>query len=624
MVFCVDCLLIAAAQFLAYEFRFEFSISPKEMHNLIYGVILIVPFKLIVFYFFNLYRGMWRYTGISDLLNLTKANVVATLIIIAVLVMFNRFHGISRSVFIIDGVICFLLTSSFRLLIRLYLSKSIDGSPVALLKTVLATNKHRSDVPTLVLGAGDAGEALSREITGNHHLKIHLVGFLDDDLSKIGRSVHGIPVLAPLQRLPQVVDKYGIKQIFIAMPSASANQIRRAVELCDRTRLTYKTLPSLSNLIDGSVSVKSLRDVNYEDLLGRPPVELDDESISQYLSGKTVLISGAGGSIGSELCRQIVSYHPAHVILLDNSEYNLFNIDAELRKPGATHLQASYLGRAQDRNLLDLIYKKHAPQIVFHAAACKHVHLVEASPWEGIFNNVIGSRVMMEAAVSHGAERFVMVSTDKAVRPASVMGACKRVAELIARSFNGAGTKIMTVRFGNVIGSSGSVMPVFRKQIQDGGPVTVTDENAERYFMTITEASRLILQAGALGKGGEIFILKMGTPVRIMQMAEDLIRLSGREPYTDVDIVVTGLREGEKLCEELIAHGENSLSTAHDKIMVLRLSQEMEISETDAARFAELLAALCDNARRCDSDGIKATLQEILPEYHPSAADGKH
>jgi FlaA1/EpsC-like NDP-sugar epimerase len=608
---------------LAYSFRFEFVIPAKELNHILLGISFLIPLKIFIFYWFDLYRGMWRYTGISDLQNLVKANVVSTLIIFSFLLIINRFEGLSRSVFLMDGVLCFLFTAGFRVVIRIYFSNKKFGWN-QILKKAFGFNNHKlTGISTLLLGAGSAGEALIREIDNNPLLGINPVGFLDDDSAKKGLSLHGIPVLGGIGRLKDIVVKYKIEQIFLTMPSASAHEIRRVVKECEETGLPYKTLPGIGNLIDGSVSVKDLRDVNYEDLLGRPPVELDDSSISQYIRDKTILVTGAGGSIGSELCRQILKYRPGLLVFLDHSEFSLFTIDAELRNNTFGVEVLGLLGRVQDSNFLGHVFQKYHPQIVFHAAAYKHVHLVERFPWEGVLNNVVGSKTLMETSVEHQVERFVLVSTDKAVRPTNVMGASKRVTELLARSMNGGQTKFMAVRFGNVVGSSGSVVPFFRQQIRAGGPVTVTHPEATRYFMTIPEASKLILQAGAIGNGGEIFVLEMGTPVRIMQMAEDLIRLSGKEPYAEIDIVITGLREGEKIYEELITDDEGVATTNHEKIMVLRPAQNGNAPygpDFFTQELAERVAHLTEAASCCDVKRIKAILKEIVPEYTPAGA----
>ncbi|PKN04291.1 MAG: polysaccharide biosynthesis protein, partial [Deltaproteobacteria bacterium HGW-Deltaproteobacteria-9] len=408
-------------------------------------------------------------------------------------------------------------------------------------------------------------------------------------------------------------------------PSASGEQVRRIVDACQHCNATYKILPGIGELIDGRVSIKLLRDINYEDLLGRPPVHLNVKDIRNSLDGKTVLVTGCGGSIGSELCRQVIKYQPGKIILLDSSEPGLFKIQMEIQNKYYFNHCVTILGRVQDEDLIDDIFKKYKPEAVFHAAAYKHVPMMEKNPWQAVFNNIVGSRVVMEMAVKHHVDRFVMVSTDKAVRPTNVMGASKRVTELIMQCQQGNGTRFMAVRFGNVVGSSGSVIPLFRRQILQGGPVTVTHPEVNRFFMTIPEASQLILQAGTMGEGGEVFILKMGTPVKIADMARDLIRLSGKEPDVDIKIVYTGLREGEKLYEELITVGEDILPTDHEMVMVLKSNTYFNgsgnLQEAKKSLYREL-DELVKIAARHDAKGIKAKLKEILPEYTPQENEG--
>jgi FlaA1/EpsC-like NDP-sugar epimerase len=482
--------------------------------------------------------------------------------------------------------------------------------------------KHRTRV--LIIGAGDAGEKILREIFENYQLHYEVAGFIDDDPAKQGRAIHGVSVLGTMEELRDLIGKMEVNELLIAIPSAGGEQLRRIVDICKDCRIPYKTLPGIGEIIDGRVSVKALRDVKYEDLLGRPPVELDVLGIRNYLDGRTVLVTGCGGSIGSELCRQVVKYQPDALVLVDASEANLFHIQMELQHESHFRKCHAILGHVQDRPLMASVFEKFRPHVVFHAAAYKHVPILEKNPWEAVTNNIVGSRMVMELAVAHNVDRFVLVSTDKAVRPTNVMGASKRIAELLLQSFQGNGTKFMAVRFGNVVGSSGSVVPLFRRQIEQGGPVTVTHPDVNRYFMTIPEAAQLIVQAGAMGQGGEIFILKMGTPVNIADMARDLIRLSGKEPDKDIKIVFTGLREGEKLYEELITVGEGIVPTGHEKIMVLR-SDGLPNGLKNAARLRDWLDAelrlLDDAAHRHDSQAIKKKLQEIVPEYTPQAGN---
>jgi FlaA1/EpsC-like NDP-sugar epimerase len=609
-----DALIFVFAIVLAYLFRFELSfgyVYIKQIQNLI---IWIVPLKLIIFFSFGLYRGMWRYTSISDFWLLTKACLLSTLLILAIILYVSRFEGYSRVIFIADGFFTFLLTGGVRIIIRsyyaAYVSPKIIQSPLS--KMILKK--------VLIIGAGAAGEKILREIFENYQLHYKVVGFIDDDPKKQGRSIHGIRVLGNVEKIVKILEKKDVEEILIAIPSASGDQIRNIVEACRNCNVSYKILPGIGELIDGRVSIKVLRDINYEDLLGRPLVHLNIKDIRNYLDDKTVLITGCGGSIGSELCRQVIKFQPHSIILLDASEINLFNIQMEIQNEKYYRKSEAVLGHVQDKKLMEDVFKKFKPQVVFHAAAYKHVPMMEKNPWEAVFNNIIGSRVAMETSIKHHVERFVLVSTDKAVRPTNVMGASKRVAELIMQSLQENGTRFMAVRFGNVVGSSGSVIPVFRRQIEQGGPVTVTHPDVNRYFMTIHEASQMILQAGTMGEGGEVFILRMGTPVKIADMARDLIRLSGKEPDMDIKIVFTGLRDGEKLYEELITVEEDILPTSHEKVMVLRSNRPFNGAK-DLQESRDILgnkiAELMKDALRHDSRAIKKILKEIVPEYTP-------
>ena len=414
----------------------------------------------------------------------------------------------------------------------------------------------------LIIGAGDAGEQMLREIRQNPRHNYEVVGFLDDDPKKRGMKIHGVPVLGPIQKIHNMTYDDEMDEILIALPSASTKQMRRIIEACEATGLKTRTTPGIGELIDGKISFKSIREVSFEDILGRDPVNLDMEIIESYLADKIILVSGAGGSIGSELCRQITSFDPKNLILLDKTENNLFNIEMEFCQRFPRVPITPVLGDVHNRGFLERLFKAHKPQVVFHAAAFKHVPIVELNPWEGVFNNIVGTKNIVKASYQSGVERFVMISTDKAVRPVSVMGATKRVAEMITSCYaaypntSSSGGRFLSVRFGNVIGSEGSVIHLFKKQIERFGPVTVTHPEITRYFMTIPEACKLILQAGAFGEGGEIFVLDMGTPIKIVDMARDLIRLSGFKPDVDIEIKFIGLRPGEKLYEELITESE--------------------------------------------------------------------
>ncbi|MGD0279989.1 MAG: nucleoside-diphosphate sugar epimerase/dehydratase [Smithella sp.] len=614
-----DAVIFATATILAYLFRFEFALDSSNIRQILFLISWMVPLKIVVFLSFGIYRGMWRYTSVRDFWLIARACALSLLLVMFIILFTQRFEGYSRSVFIIDSAFAFLLIGGERLLIRSFFASYSDKENSSGIFPREPVKK------VLIIGAGDAGEKILREISENHQLNYHVVGLIDDDPKKQKMSIHGIPVLGKVEKLHNILKKADVQEILIAIPSATGEQIRRVTEKCLSCNVPHKILPGIGELIDGQVSMKALRDISYEDLLGRSPVQLDVKNIYNYLDGKTVLITGGGGSIGSELCRQVIKYQPRKLILLDASESNLFNIQMEIQNESYFRHCEAILGQVQDENLMNNIFEKFKPEIVFHAAAYKHVPMLEKNPWQAVTNNIIGSRVAMETAIRHHAQRFVLVSTDKAVRPTSVMGASKRVAELIMQCQQGNGTRLMAVRFGNVVGSSGSVIPLFRRQIERGGPVTVTHPEINRFFMTIPEASQMILQAGTMGNGGEIFILRMGTPVKIADMARDLIRLSGKEPDVDIKIVFTGLRDGEKLYEELIAVGEDILPTSHRKVMVLRSSSHFNGARNQQEACQSLyleIDELTKIAARHDAKGIKRKLQEIVPEFTLQDNDG--
>ena len=607
-----DVLLIVTAHLLAYAIRFDFALSPTEWSKVVAVLPLLLPVKLVFFYWFGLYRGMWRYTGLTDLLNIAKACVVTGLLALTVLLFLYRFEGFSRSVFLLDPVLTFLLVAGLRVGLRLFYQR-IQGQRLFDNSEKLTSRRRK---PLLIIGAGDAGEKIAREIFDNRNLPYRVVGFIDDHPGKIGQQIHGIPIFGPIVDLPEFVARTGARELLIAVPSAGRDQMGRIVEICRETGVPFKTLPSLGELISDRVSIRNIREVSYRDLLGRPPVRLELERIEEIMAGRTVLVTGAGGSIGSELCRQIIRFQPGKLILLDAGEHNLYQVEMELLHEHNFRDYVTVLGRVQDRELLEPLFAQYRPAVVFHAAAYKHVPMVERNPWEGVYNNVFASKRLMEASVRHGVDRFILISTDKAVRPTNVMGASKRLTEIIMQSYCGPGelagsTRFMAVRFGNVLGSSGSVIPLFKRQIELGGPVTVTHPEMTRYFMSIEEAAQLILQAATMGEGGELFILEMGTPVRIAQMARDLIRLCGKEPDGEIEIRYTGLRPGEKMYEELITEGEGIVPTGHEKIMVLRGRC------VDPAGLRAPLERLKALAAAHDGEGIKGELRALIPEYTP-------
>lgn len=626
IVMAADIVIFVAAYVGAYLLRFDFTLEPYYRVQLYKMLPFLLPGKILIFFIFGLYRGMWRYTSLNDLWRLAQATLLSMLFYMAAAHFIFNFHllppvafskGYPRSVFYLDGMLTFLMIGGLRMGIRLSYAGPYRFGGLWPFRSLRLNSLRGAGKSALIIGAGGAGEKILREILDNPRLNYQMVGFLDDDHTKWGRSLHGLRVLGGVELLPEVIRWGTIDEVLIATPSATGAQMRRIIEICKSCGLRYRTLPEIGSIIDGKVSVKRLRDVRYEDLLRRLPVNLDTTEISRYLQGRRVLVTGAGGSIGSELCRQLIRFKPDELILLDNSELNLFNIQMELHHELNFRRYRCFLGRVQHRELMDRIFSECRPQLIFHAAAYKHVPLLEENPWEAIYNNVLGSRVVMDLALKFGAERFVLVSTDKAVRPSNVMGASKRLAELILQSLQGNGVRLMAVRFGNVIGSSGSVLPLFRRQLERGGPITVTHPEVTRYFMTIPEAAQLILQAGGLGAGGEIFILEMGTPVKIAKMAEELIRLSGKEPGKDIEIIFTGLRDGEKLYEELITQGEGIVDTGHEKIMVLRTNDwHGKNNQDEFKRWLDKgLEELYRIADTHDAQAIKAKLSEFLPEY---------
>ena len=618
IVFIADVVLLTAALYGAFSVRFDFNI-PSYYANSFLGM---VPYALLTkvacFFFFDLYRGMWRYTSISDLLNVIKAATLSSLLIATFIAFKTRFIGYSRSVILIDWFLTILFIAGFRLVVRLFFeSFTADQSghrPRPSLKGILS--RHRKNAKRLlIVGAGDCGEKIFREIHINASLPYQIVGFLDDNRNKLGRKIHGVPVLGRIDEIDAAIKKVKADEALIAIPSASGQQMRKIVECCKDSGIPFKIVPGYGELIDGRVSIKAIRDVAYRDLLGREAVRLDEKGIGAYIEGNCVMISGAGGSIGSELCRQVCRFNPKEVVLYEWAESPLYEIELELKRNFKDIRIVPVLGDIQSSEHLSKIFDAHAPRTVFHAAAYKHVPVLELQPWKAVENNILGTAHLLNTVKKFDIDRFVFVSTDKAVRPTNVMGASKRVAEMLIQCQNrdpGSETKFAIVRFGNVVGSVGSVVPLFRRQIETGGPVTVTHPEVTRYFMTVPEACQLILQAGALCSDHvEVFVLEMGQPIKISDMARDLIRLSGFEPDVDIKIEVIGLRPGEKLYEELITEGEGIVPTSHQKIMTLR---------GDVCGLSQLngkIDKLAQMAAEQNAEKIKATLKEIVADYQP-------
>ncbi len=615
VVLLLDAVLLTGAFYLAHLIRFDFDIPLWAVTRFRELLFFVLAGKLICFYFFDLYKGMWRYTGINDLLNVVKASTAASLMLITAVLFTTRFEQVSRSVFIVDWCLTLMLIIGVRVVTRLCFENFSGNIGLRDVKNLL----HRLFRPgrdqgrrMLIIGAGDCGEKICRQFHENPSVRSHVVGFLDDDRSKTGRNIHGVPVLGTIDEMDIIAPAMEIEEVIIAIPSATSKRMREIVGACRKADVNFKIIPDMGELIDGRITLNAIRNVEYRDLLGREPVRLDTEGIGGYLGRKCVLVTGAGGSIGTGLCRQICRFAPETIVLVERAESPLYEIDLELTKNFKDVTVVPVLADIQDKAELTRIFTRFRPEIVFHAAAYKHVPMMEKHPWKAVENNIIGTRNLVETARNFKCDRFVFVSTDKAVNPANVMGASKRVCELLVQKENTkdrSGTRFITVRFGNVIGSVGSVIPLFKKQIREGGPVTVTHPDMIRYFMLIPEACQLILQAGAMGGGGEIFILEMGEPVKIDQMARDLIRFSGFEPEVDIPIVYTGLRPGEKLYEELMTDLEGVVPTDHKKIRVLS-SHTGDLGELESR-----LAALKKAAEDRDADRIRQQLHRIVPEY---------
>jgi len=615
IILVADVCLFVAALVLSYVVRYSAAIPHAEFHAIQLVLPWVILVKVLTFAHTGVYRGMWRYTSLPDAWRLLSSTLLTLLVITTGLTFVNRFHGYPRSVFIADSIFTLFFCGGIRVGIRLFYSTRLQIPGLTDQNNLPPPPRSR----LILIGAGDAADKIIREVQGNFRSAYEIVCCLDDDTAKQQRSMHGIPIRGPVSHLSHFAKKFHAAETLIVMPSVTGDRLREIVATCEASKIPFRTLPSLSALIDGDVTINDLRPVNFEDLLGRPAVQLDLAKIGSYLTGKTVAVTGAGGSIGSELCRQIIRFNPAALILIDASEYNLYKIELELKSDRQFASVVPILGRVQDQPLLDHIFGKYRPRVVFHAAAYKHVPMVELNPWEAIHNNVVGSEVVMQTAEKYGVERFVLISSDKAVRPTNVMGASKRVAEILLQSRPQGKTRFMAVRFGNVVGSSGSVIPLFQSQIKAGGPVTITHPEMTRYFMTIPEACQLLLQTGALGNGGEIFVLEMGTPVKIADMARDLIRLSGKEPDRDIQIIYTGIRPGEKLYEELITHGEGIVPTAHKKIMVL---QREHLADTTAREYIrQELQELVFTAGSYDASQIRTALQGIVADYAPTSQD---
>jgi FlaA1/EpsC-like NDP-sugar epimerase len=597
--------LWAASFVLAFLLRFEFEIPPFYWARLPMWLASLLAIRIVVHWYVGLFHGLWRYSGTRDLINMLKASTASAALFVVAIMFFGP-KGFPRTIFVIDWLVSIMLVGGLRFGIRTIREIAATAATAAL------DTQGRKKI--LVVGAGDAGEMLMREMTRAQHARRYdPVGFVDDNRAKHGERIHGVPVLGPIAKVSELVEKHGVDEVVIAIPSMTGREMRQVVEICQKAGVVLRTVPGVDHLIDGKVNVSQLQEVKIEDLLGRAPVELDMNSLQEFLRGKTVLVTGAGGSIGSELCRQVCRFGPARIVLVEQAENALFHIHRNLRQAYPEVTVVPCIADICDAKRLETVFAKEKPGVVFHAAAHKHVPMMEWNPGEAIKNNVFGTKKVADLADRYGAEKFVMVSTDKAVNPTSIMGVSKRTAEIYVQALSQRSrTHYVTVRFGNVLGSEGSVVPIFKEQIAKGGPVTVTHPEMKRYFMTIPEACQLVLQAGSMGEGGEIFVLDMGEPVKIVDLARDLIKLSGLKPGEDIEIRFTGLRPGEKLFEELSIDGENADKTKHPKIFVGRFKAH---AWQDVERG---LAELHPLTEAGDLSEIRAAFSRLVPEFKPT------
>ena len=641
----VHLLLFFVSFWLAYALRYEFRIPPvkapipdivrvevpgEALHVSEFSgvpvslwsafsklLVFVLLVKLLVFGYFRLYAGWWQYVSIQDLIETFKASHISTFLIIVGVYLFKGIcrlealrirlpdspqYPVPDVVLIIDWAATIALVGGLRFLVRVVREGSRPVSPAGLTRVA-------------IIGAGDAGEGVLRELYRLPVEKYHVVAFVDDDPKKRGIRIHGVPVLGGVDDLAAVAQRLKVEEVIIALPQPTRDQLRRIIEVCKGQKLMFRIVPGVADLIDGRTDIIRLREVDINDLLGREPVSLEVARIGPFLTGKAVLVTGAGGSIGSELCRQLLQFRPKSLLMLEQAENNLFHIERELRAAHPGTVLAPIIADVCDRGRVEDVFRRYHPAVVFHAAAHKHVPMMELNPGEAIKNNVFGTKNVADMACQYEADAVVLISTDKAVNPTSVMGCTKRITEMYCQSLSTSDvcrkTKFVSVRFGNVLGSAGSVVPIFREQIGRGGPVTVTHPDMRRYFMTIPEATQLVIQAGTMGKGGEIMLLDMGEPVKIVDLARNMITLSGFRPDEDIEIEFLGMRPGEKLFEELRMTGENVLPTHHKKVFIW---QSRSCTEEEMAEALKRLETVMNGA---SVEEIHRVLQSIVPEYQP-------
>lgn len=596
--------LLALSLFLAYELRFDFVVPERWREARLYNLLWIIPFKLALLFLFGQFGGLLSYFRLPDMYRVFSALAVAGIMMINAWYVMEGDYCPPRSVILGDFILSLVLICGFRVGLRVLRERAASGSEE------IPQRARRVGI----VGAGDVGATVASDLLSRRGLGMRPIVFLDDDRSKWKRHVHGITVVDSPDNLQAVKDQFGLDEIIIAMPSAPARRIREIIQIAQKIGLKAEIVPSLAELTTGKVRASRVRPVDIEDLLGREAVDLDSENIRSMIAGRVVMVTGAGGSIGSELCRQISFNNPQKLLLVEQSELQLFQIEQHLNEEGHGEIIVPLVADVLDAARIRSILNTYRPQIVFHAAAHKHVYMMERQPGEAFKNNTLGTKTLADLASEAGVERFLLISTDKAINPTNAMGACKRLAEIYiqAKSHSpGNRTRFMAVRFGNVLGSSGSVVPIFRRQIAHGGPVTVTHPEVMRYFMTIPEAVGLVLQSATQGEGGEIFVLDMGQQVKMIELARQMIELSGFRPEVDIEIEIIGLRPGEKLYEEVQHTGETLVSTQHPRIMRF-VSEPRDLQEVQTG-FEQLLAKLDET----DGDTFKDRLKGFVPEYTP-------